>query len=364
MSSAQPDAKRPGIFTRRPGLRYLAYALCAVGLAWAIYALGKEGWASYQYHAALESAAQHNYVQAGVHVEKYLLIRTWDWEGWLLAARTARQQGNFSHALMFQREAKKRGAPDIAIALEGRLLDVQTGDPQTADDLLTFCATNPERAEARFMLQAIAEGALSHGDVVRARKAANLWLQIAVTPADQAQGHVWLGLADKLANDAGATLTHFQQAVDLAPEHPRARILLVATLVHDQPERARPHLEILRHTHPDDLEVQFQTARMHRYLGDTEQAVQILDHLLQTHTDNVELLLERARVALDLMRPKEAETLLRKALQRAPGHRQVNVGLADCFRQQGRLEDAKVFEARVAEIDKKAKGLSGNDKKP
>ena len=52
--------------------------------------------------------------------------------------------------------------------------------------------------------------------------------------------------------------------------------MLASTLVHDRPEQARPHLEALRREHPDDKEILFQTARMHRYLGEVDKAGALL----------------------------------------------------------------------------------------
>lgn len=363
MASAVPASNSRGVPTRHRAVRYGVYALLCAGFCWALYSLGWQGWASYQYREALASAARHDYAQAGAHVEKYLLIRSWDWEGWMLAARTARQQGDFDHAAVFLREAKKQGAPDAAIDLERQLLDIQIGDARAADELLGFCAANPYRAETPLMLQAIAAGALRHQDAARARKAANLWLKSADSPADQAEGHLWLGQADNLANDAGSAADHFQQAIELVPDHHMARLMFAATLVHDQPSRARPHLERLRRERPTDADVLFQVARMHRYLGEADQAAALLDQLLQKSPANAQLLVERGRLWLDQMRPEEAEPLLRRALRIAPKERQVHASLADCLRQQGKVEDAKVFQTLADEIEKASVPAPGAAKK-
>ena len=364
MPTANAASKPPGLFARHPRLRYPLYALLLIGAAWACYSLGRQAWASFQHKAALEAGARHDYVQAGIHIEKYIVVRPWDWEGWLLAAQTARQQGNFDHAARYLRQAKKEGAPDIALNLEGKLLVVQSGNLQAADELLTFCGANTKHNEVPLILEAVAEGALRKDDVARIRTAADLWLKIAASASDQAQGHLWIGQADKLDSDPGSTVAHFQQAYDLAPDHPYARIFLVAMLVHDQPERARPHLEEMRRQRPDDPDILFQTARMHRSLGETEQAAALLDQVLQSSAGSVPVILERANAALDLKRPQEAEPLLKKAVALAPTNRLVNVSMADCLRQLGNPDHAKVFDARAVEIEKKLRqGPGAKEKK-
>ena len=289
----------------------------------------------------------------------------------MLAARAARQRNDLPQAARLLRQAEKHGAAMTALNLEGRLLIAQSGNARVADEIWTFCERNPDNEEAPAMLQAVAEGFLRNQDLPRARAAANLWLKVKPGDADQAQGFLWLGQADKLANEGGPALAHFQKAVDLAPDHSLARILLVATLVHDQPEQARPHLELLRRRRPDDPEVVFQTVRMHRYLGETEEAARLLDQVLQSNSNSVPALLERGRVALDQQRPHDAEPLLRKAFGASPGNRFVNVSMADCLKQLGRPNEAKAFEDRAEEIDKKAKRPPGvpdkagaQDKKP
>jgi tetratricopeptide (TPR) repeat protein len=363
MQPSKPLPKAPGLFTRHPRMRVALIVLLFGGGAVALYQIGRHVWASVQYQKGIDAAARHDYKQALIHVGRYLDVHPQDWEGWILAVRTARQANDIDQAMRHLRQAEKNGAPPLALGLESRLLIVQSGHLQEAEKLLNYCIKHPDREEVPLMLQAVAEGCLQAGDATRVRTAADMWLQLRRGNHDQSQGYVWLGQADKISNDVGPALAHFEKAVDLAPEHPMARVHLVSVLVHDQPQRARPHLELLRRQHPDDPEVLFQTARMHRYLGESEEAIKLLDQLFASGITRVPALVERAKASLDLMRPHEAAPLLRKALAAAPYDRMANVAMADCLRQLNQPDEAKAYDEKAQEIEAKVKHKQSKDKK-
>jgi len=351
MQSPTPTAPPPGILQRHRWLRIAIIVAVLLGGSWACYQLGIQVWANWQYSSAQEACARHDYQLAGTRLANYVRVRPDDWQGWLFGAQIARQSGDFGHAERFLHEAKKRAAPPLAVNLEHDLLPIHAGNVQLSDELLALFTQHPNRDETALVLEAIAEGSLRARDVPRLRRIAKLWLEQRPGAVDQAHGLLWLGQADKLGNETGPAIAHFQKAVELDPDHPKARLLLVASLIHDRPDDAKPHLEILQQKRPGETEVLFQTARMHRYLGQPEKAIPLLDQVLAAGPNLVPALVERGRIAIDLGHPEEAEPFLRKAALREPNDRLVLITFGDCMRQLGKADEAKALHDRAEKIE-------------
>jgi predicted Zn-dependent protease len=301
--------------------------------------------------AARRALERYDYAEAAMHLDRYLALRPDDRDARLLAAQTARRDGRLGEAMRRLNDAKKQGVPASAVAAERELLAIQSGDLSRSAGLVQFCADNPDNPEAGLALEALAEGALKAFDLGRARWAIGLWLRHRSSDAAQARGLTWQGRAHEFAQDFGKALADFRRATELAPDDPAVRLKLAEALIREEPREAVPHLERLQRLRPDDPEVRFQTARLRRALGQPEEAAPLLDELLADEPQRVAALVERGRVAMDLNRPGEAEDWLRRALARAPELRDVNLALADCLRQCGRLDEAKQFQDKVREID-------------
>jgi tetratricopeptide (TPR) repeat protein len=355
MQSQNLPAHRAKHPQRNRWLRLSIIVVVLSGGAFSLYQIALQMWANVQYRAAQEASARHDYQEAGNRIANYVQARPGDWQGWLLGARIARQSGSFAHADTFLREAKKKAAPPLALNLERNLLAIQAGNVEDSDELLEDFSQRSNADETALVIEAIAEGSLRARDVARLRRMAKLWLEQRPSAVDQAHGLIWLGHADKLGNETGSAIAHFQKAVELDPDHPHARLLLVASLVHDRPHEARPHLELLQRQRPDDTEVLFQTARMHRYLGYPEKAIPLLDQVLASGPDLVPALVERGRIALDLGKAEQAEPWLQKAARRAPNDRLVLITLGDCMRQLDRPAEAKALHDRAEKIEEMRK---------
>lgn len=343
--------------------RRIALVVVLAGVAVATPYLIRHYRTSRQFRAARDTAARHHYAEAAGLLEEYLRDNPGDGEAWLLAARTARQRGDPAGAAKLLREAEKNAADALALDLEKRLAAFQAGNLRGADEELRRCGGQPPPAECPLVLQAIAEGAAARDDAPRLRRAAQLWLERSATPDDRVLGLIWTGMAGGLEKGADAAVESYQQAVDTDPDHFRARVLLAAVLVERQPDRAKSHVEYLLRKHPDDIEVQFQAARLHHAVGELEQARSLLDKLLAKNPDLVLVLVERARVAMDLTRPHEAEEFLRRAMSLAPGNRNVHVANCDCLRLAGKDQEAKACVERVRAADEQGTRTKAESRK-
>jgi tetratricopeptide (TPR) repeat protein len=332
-------------------IRFVLAMVLLLILGAACYQIGVSVWTSQKYNAACQALEQYDYVQAGEHLEKYLSYHPTDPAVLVLAAQTARRRGDFDEAVQRLRLAEKHGAPAEAVAIEQQLLRVQAGDLTDANALTQFCTDHPDGPEAALILEALIEGSFKKINVPLAKWCVELWLKNRPGTFDQARGLLWHGRLSEFSQDFPQALADYQQAVELAPEFLPARLRLVEALVREEPRQAIPHVEWLRQRGPDDAAVRFQTARLYRNLGQSEEAGKLLDALLAATPDKVPVLLERGRVAMDLNRSADAERWLVHAFSLAPEQREVNLALADCLRQAGRLDEAKPYQDKAQEIE-------------
>ncbi len=336
---------------RRVRISLVVVLVLLLGLS--AYPIGRRVWASREYDAAGKALERYDYWQASAHLENYLSVCPTNSDGLFLAAQTARRRGDFNEAQRRLRQAEKHGAAAEAVATERQLLRLHQGDLTDVSSLARFCSDHPDDPEAVLAFEVMIEGNLRAFNLNGARWAIDLWLAYHPGPLDQAQGLVWRGRTNEFAQDSAQARADFERAVELAPEHAQARIHLVEVLLRAEPNKAAPHLEWLSSRRPGDPEVRLQTARLHRTLGQPEEAGRLLDAILESTPEMVSALVERGRIALDLNRPQDAERWLRRALALAPGLREVNLALGDCLRQLGQLDEAKHYQDVVQEIDAK-----------
>jgi predicted Zn-dependent protease len=330
------------------------------------YRAGVSIWTTRQYDAASQALERYDYPQAAQHLDRLLAVEPTDPPGLILAAQTARRQGKFDDAARRLSLAAKHGVAREVIAMEERLLALQSGDLSDVERLTQICEEAPAGPEAALLLEAIIEGSLKAFNLRLAKWGIDLWLTHRSKPFDQAQGLLWHGRFSEFMQDLPQATADYQKAAELAPECWPARIRLVESLLRDDPRRAMPHLDALRKDRPNDPEVRFLTARLCREIGQPEEAVASLDAILVADPDNVKFLLERARVAMDLRQGKEAERSLDRALALASDRREVNIAMADFLRFSGRLDEAKTYQDRAqaieARLDKKLKELTNAEK--
>ena len=328
----------------------LAFVLLPL-LGLATYQIVVNVWAGRQYDAASRALENYDYEQAGAYLDGYLSVHPTDPETLLLAAQTARRRGDFPEALRLLSRAEKQGAPAEAVGAERQLLQIQGGELTDAGALAQFCSDHADDPNGALAMEVLIEGGLKGLKPSLARWAVDLWLAHRPGKADQVQGLLWRGRVYEFIQDFPHALADFRKAVELAPDNAGARLRLAETLIREEPREAAVHLDWLRRARPDDPEVRFQTARLRRSLGQTEDAARLLDEVLASAPDRVPVLVERGRVAMELNQPAEAERWLLRALSLAPELREVNLALGDCLRQAGRPDEAKRYQDKVQEID-------------
>jgi predicted Zn-dependent protease len=342
---------------------WIILALLAPAVGYAGYWLGVSVWANHRYRAAQDAAARRDFAEADRQLRDALSVWPGDAAVQLLAAQTARRQGNFGAAHEHLRAYRRaHGSPEAA-AREEELARLQKGDLAEADAVLRASTEQPQAPESALMLEAYIEGhlkvlsiAASVGMPISLKKDAglprgiDLWLEQRGAPADRAQGLVWHGQVRTLEGAYAEAATDFRAALALDPKQVAARWHLAKNLIEAAPADSAQLLESLRREYPDDRDVRILLATARRNLGDLNQAQQLLDELLTATPDDVAVLLERGQVALDARRPQDAETWLRRAETLAPQLPAVSLALARCLLVAGRADEARRYQDRHAEV--------------
>ena len=343
---------------------WLAALLLVVAAAAAV-GLGRRQWGAghADYRAAQRALQRRDFERASAHLARCIAAWPDDLSVRLLAARTARRQGDLDAAERHLQVYHERKGPAEPLAREGMLLRLQRGDLTEADALLKACADQPHAGDHPLILEALVEGTLAsllqsfvqeaaqQGrqallDVAPANKVVDLWFQHYTTAPERAQGFVWRGLIRALARDLPQAKIEFRKALDLDPDHFQARLKLAELLLTEAPAEAAAHLERLRQQRPENNHVRLRLAAARRSLGQLEESSQLLDEVLARDPDNIAALAERSQVALDAAQPADAERWLRRALALAPDAPSLNLLMSRCLQLLGRGEEAQRDQER------------------
>ncbi len=297
---------------------------------------------------------------ASSQLNEYLDARPDDSSVRLLAAQTARRQGDFAAARRHLRFYEEHKGPPEPRLREEQLLLAQEDGSWDADDLIASCLSPSPPQDVDLVLEVAIEQQLKliehasntgktlvEGPYAKARsqteQAIGIWLQRRPGQADQVQGLIWRGKLNLLSNPRAA-IDDFRRATDLDPNHYNARLNLAISLIEYDVSEAAEHLEILHARKPEDEQVIMLLARARRSLGHPEGAIDLLDQLLERSPEFTAAVLERGKAALDLGRPKEAEKFLRMALDQTPNDPFVHLALSRCLLLTGKEQEAKRHE--------------------
>ena len=272
----------------------------------------------------------------------------------LLGARTARRAGQTNLADRYLRRYQEQGGDTEIIAIERILGGIQRGEVNGFDGGLQFCAKNPTHPEVPFVLEAMTEGYLKTGQLVKAIDSATRWLATTLLPADAAQGHIWRGTCYRNYGNQEMALADFQAALKLTPDSPDAQTLVGEMLVSSDPEQASLYFIYALATQPNRVDARLGYARCQRNRGQPAFAKVELDRILATQPDHLATLIERAKLSLDTREYALAEQDLRNVLTKAPRSLEANTTLARVLELTGRetesakiRADVKAFEAEL-----------------
>lgn len=317
-------------------------------------------------NAALD---QRDFPTASARLNEYLESRPDDLPVRLLAAQTARRQGDFDAAHGQLRRYQDAGGPPEARLRELQLLIAQEDGTSDADALMASCLSPAPPPDVDLVLEVAIEQHLKlldrayrsgktlvDGPSGKARaqteRAIAVWLQRRPLQADQIQGLIWRGDLDLLTNRRAA-VDDFRQATEIDPTHFNARLDLAIALVEYDMSEAAQHLEFLHTRDPENQQVSLLLAQVRRSLGQPEAAISLIDELLRRNPTHSAAVLERGKAALDLGRPAEAEQSLRLAVGQTPDDPLAHLALSRCLLLLGKEAESKAHEQRYQELELK-----------
>jgi predicted Zn-dependent protease len=328
-------------------------------LGYAAYRGGLHFWVAHHRRAAVEALEQRDFRAAATHLKTCLGFAPDNLDLQLLAAQTARRQGNYDEARRHLRVVQELQPSSAVATREHELLAIQQGDLMGLIPLLTNCHDHAESPETPLILEACITATLEALTPLAARMsfqpddallvqmqgAEDLWLQLCPGRADQVEGLVWRGRTFAFLGDLANAAADLRRALTLDSDHFEARRNLALALTRDAPAEAADLLETLRRRDPENDQVRLPLARARRAVGQQEEARQLLDEMLTAHPDNVGALLERGGLALDTEHAEDAERLLRRAVSAAPNDPGANLALGKCLQRAGKETEAQRYLA-------------------
>ncbi len=356
-------------------LIWFVLALLAVAGAIAYWLLSGSGESS-ELRLANEALNNRDFEQASLHLAKHLDKNPKDLPARLLAAQTARRRRAYYNAVEHLQAYERIGGRKEDVALEQSLSRAQQGNLREARQLLQKWTDRTGSVETPLVLEAALDGTLdvylpqsafrpqvsddeaapTPGELLRA---ADVWLQLRPSRADQVQGYIWRGRANRVADLHAQAISDFRTALELDPSHLQARAFLSLAISQESPQESRDHLRYLHERLPDDVQITYQLATVLRNLGRLQEAKKLLDGLLGRNPHLFSALLERGYIALDEQKPDEAEHWLRIAHAEAPNDAEANLALGRCLRIAGKSTEAapylKTFERIEEEMKRKQK---------
>jgi tetratricopeptide (TPR) repeat protein len=349
--------------SRRYRLSLVVLLLVGGAAAWGAWSLWRPD-PLREVHAALD---RRDFRAADELLAKHLERHPDDRAARMLAARSARRGGDLARAFDLLRDYKQKYRADEAHELELALIHAQGGDTGEAERLFAEYSGRPESPDTPFvmevyldcLLKALAPGEVSHflpltddpAVLPRLRKAAELWLAMRPSPADQVQGLIWQGRVLRYAHDHADGVARFREALARDPESFDARLHLALALIQDAPTEAMEHFEILSRRRPNDQRLRYYLATGYRSFGRGAESRRLLNEILAADPRDVSALVELGLLDLDEGKVDDAEPRLRKALELSPNIAETNFAMCRCQQLAGRPQEAARYRKKFDEIE-------------
>jgi tetratricopeptide (TPR) repeat protein len=333
---------------RRFAIVLALYLLAGLALAFC----GSRLMGIYHFRAGRSALQRYHSQEAFDHLQASLRVWPDDPTTLFLAARAARRLGAFEQAEQFLNESKSRAgtrnplADDLA--LERVLLSTERGEVEQVRTLCLGLMKQNEPA-APLILEAMAHGYMRALRLGEAEYWLHQWME---REPDNPLAFFFLGLVQDDSNRFLDAIGSYKRVLEVDPEWDEARLRMTADLLDlAQAAEALPHLEHLHRRLPDNLLVAVRLARCRDQLGETGEAVKILDTVLARQPHFAPALMERGRLALQSSQLPEAEAWLREACRLGPTDYQARYQLQLCLNRQGKTTEADEVLTRMKQME-------------
>jgi tetratricopeptide (TPR) repeat protein len=307
-------------------------------------------WAGYHAHVGQTDLERYHSAEARAHFNACFHVWPWSRSAPLhrLAARAARRDGDFEEADRLIHECQDTLHDDSAeTVLEWAMLRAAMGDLDATAEPLRDAARREPRL-IPLVLEALAEGYLTMSRILDALSTTDDWL---AREPNNPQAWFVRGQIHRQVGAVQEIVVDYQHVLDVDPERTEARWwMAVALLEIGRYQEAYQHLCIVQQQRRDDGDVSVRLAMCLYRLDRQQEARELLDGVLAAHPEHGLALLTRGQIALEDGQLSEAEQWLRQAARLLPYDYKTQSKLADCLRQQDKLEEAQQQRTRAEDL--------------
>jgi Tfp pilus assembly protein PilF len=317
-------------------------------VALAVLGLGCHLWALWEYRAAQQASARHDYLQAQQRFERCSKVWFLSSETYLLAGRAARRAGNFQEAADHFRACRALAGQEDAVDLEYKLLRVQQGDlAPVAPALESLLAQNHPDSVA--ILEVLTPAYLQAYQLQNALECIRRWLE---REPDRLEAWRYRAQVYSRLQSATPLLESYRRILELQPDDDEVRLHLAEQLLHArQPQEALEQYQTLRPRLGDTPAVLVGMAGCLSAQKQPDEARRLLEQVLAVEPHNAVALAERGRLALQYESPSEAEAWWRRAFAERPVDPDVLYGLFQSLQRTGKQQEAAEIQARLKAIE-------------
>ena len=256
----------------------------------------------------------------------------------MLSARAARRAGVYGDSERLLSLYEKDLGRDAAYSFERLLLDAECNQDQVVERCWQLVEEG--HPDSPLLMESLARGYMRRYRLGMAKRCLDRWRQ---AQPDNPQMLYLDGLFHlDYAHAVSAALASYGRAVELDPEHEEARLgLAVALLMSKEFGKAAEHFERLRQVQPDNARVQVGLAECWEGLGETAEAVRLVDEVLSQKPDFPAALSLRGQLAFGQGQFSAAADWLRQAVRRNPADQRARYNLAVALERTGRADEAQ-----------------------
>jgi tetratricopeptide (TPR) repeat protein len=302
----------------------------------------------YHFRAARAELQRYHTPQAIRHLRVCRDIWPNDPDVLLMAARAARRARIYSDTerlLWMYREIRGR---DEAFVFEHLLLAAECRVDQVSDQCWGYLEQG--HSDAPLLLEALTRGYLRQYRLGQVRLCLDRWRQLQPDnpQALYLEGLYLLDYVHAISTAADC----YRRALELDPDHEEARLGLAVALVMGKSfAQAAEHFERLRQCQPDNPRVQVGLAECLDGLGETAEAVRLVDDVLAGQPASAPALSLRGQLALKNGQWAESESWLRQALRHKPLDHRARYSLILCLEKSGQQEEAQRQRRQLQQME-------------
>jgi tetratricopeptide (TPR) repeat protein len=302
-----------------------------------------------QLELANSAIQKGDFAQAKSHLQAVLAVCPLNAQVDFLMARTCRRAHD-SEALGYLNLAESLGWPRDQIVLERRLLQAESGDPWSVEDVL-LDELNRLPPDEQVILEGLVKGYLNSARFGDAADIASTWIK---RYPDDWQAHLYRGRGYQGLGQLEDALADYQNVLNARPESVPATLWSAETFLalHDY-QNALDTYQIYRKMAPDDWQALYAIAECQFSLGRSESRATV-ETLLNDHPQHQGGLLLAAKSYIAEDAPAKALPYLRKAMELGTDP-EVLQALISVLRKLNQPEEADQLEKQYRQFLDKAK---------